>query len=123
MELLPLSLVPALVRNGGAPAQDRALNLKFARFPVLRRHSDIDFDAQPVLDRRIIDELATARFLSEDRDLVFLGPPGAGETHPAIALGLMVCEIGHGVYFTIRLNPIPPTELLTESADTTTQPG
>jgi DNA replication protein DnaC len=77
-----------------------ALNLQFARFPVLKRLSDFDFDAQPALDRRLIDELSTGRFLSEGRNTVFLGPPGVGKTHLAIALGVLVCERGHRVYFT-----------------------
>ena len=39
------------------------LNLQFARFPVPKRLSDFDFTAQPGLDRRLIDELATGRCL------------------------------------------------------------
>jgi len=76
------------------------LNLQFARFPVPKRLSDFDFAAQPALDRRLIDELATGRFLYEGRNLVFLGPPGVGKTHLAIGLGVMTCEMGHRVYFT-----------------------
>ena len=56
------------------------LNLQFARFPYLKHLHDYDFAAQPGLDRRLIDELATGRFLSEGRNLVLLGPPGVGKT-------------------------------------------
>lgn len=76
------------------------LNLQFAKFPVQKRVADFDFTAQPGLDRRLIDELATGRFLYEGRNLVFLGPPGVGKTHLAIALGVRTCELGHRVYFT-----------------------
>ncbi len=76
------------------------LNLQFAKFPILKRLPDFDFSAQPGLDKRLIDELATGRFLYEGRNLVFLGPPGVGKTHLAIALGVMTCELGHRVYFT-----------------------
>lgn len=76
------------------------LNLQFAKFPVQKRLADFDFTAQPGLDRRLIDELATGRFLYEGRNLVLLGPPGVGKTHLAIALGVMTCELGHRVYFT-----------------------
>lgn len=44
------------------------LNLKFAKFPYLKRLEDFDFTAQPSLDRRIVDELATGRFLQEGRN-------------------------------------------------------
>ena len=77
-----------------------ALNLQFARFPVRKLLSDFDFDAQPSLDRRLIEELATGRFLSEGRNLVFLGPPGVGKTHLAISLGVLTCQMGHRAYFT-----------------------
>ena len=77
-----------------------ALSLQFARFPVRKRLADFDFAAQPALDKRLIDELATGRFLSEGRNLVFLGPPGVGKTHLAIALGVLTCELGHRAYFT-----------------------
>jgi DNA replication protein DnaC len=76
------------------------LNLQFARFPMLKRLRDFDYSAQPGLDRRLVEELATGRFLYEGRNLVLLGPPGVGKTHLAIGLGVMTCELGHRVYFT-----------------------
>jgi len=77
-----------------------ALNLQFAGFPALKRLADFDFAAQPGVDPRLLDELATGRFLHEGRNVVFLGPPGVGKTHLAIALGVVTAELGHRVYFT-----------------------
>ena len=34
--------------------------------------------------------------------MVFLGPPGVGKTHLAIALGVLTAELGHRIYFNIR---------------------
>jgi len=76
------------------------LNFKFAKFPILKRMEDFDFAAQPTLDRRLVEELATGRFLYEGRNLILLGPPGVGKTHLATALGVQTCERGHRVYFT-----------------------
>jgi DNA replication protein DnaC len=81
-----------------------ALNLQFARFPAMKPLGDFDFAAQPGLDRRLIDELATGRFLAEGRNIVFLGPPGVGKTHLAIALGIVTAELGHRVYFTSAID-------------------
>jgi DNA replication protein DnaC len=80
-----------------------ALNLQFARFPYLKRLAEFDFAAQPGVDRRLLDELATGRFLSEGRSVIFLGPPGVGKTHLAIALGVLTCELGHRAYFTTAM--------------------
>ncbi|MBI1783940.1 ATP-binding protein [Candidatus Sumerlaeota bacterium] len=76
-----------------------ALNLKFAKFPYLKRLADFDFSAQPSLDRRLIEELASGRFMEEGRNVVLLGPPGVGKTHLAIALGLLTAQLEHRVYF------------------------
>lgn len=75
------------------------MNLQFASLPYAKRLADFDFAAQPGLDRRLVDELATGRFLGEGRNVVFLGPPGVGKTHLAIALGVAVCEMGFRIYF------------------------
>lgn len=80
------------------------LNLQFARFPYLKRLEHFDYAAQPGLDRRLIEELATGRFLYEGRSLVFLGPPGVGKTHLGIALGVITAELGHRVYFTTAID-------------------
>ena len=45
------------------------LNLQFAKFPFIKRLSDFDFEAQPSVDRRLIDELKTGRYLSEGRNI------------------------------------------------------
>lgn len=79
------------------------LNKKFARFPVRKTVAEFDFAAQPAVDRRLVEELATGRFLSEGRNIIFLGPPGVGKTHLAIALGMVTAELGHRVYFTTAI--------------------
>ena len=81
-------------------ARNLKVSLQFARFPVHKKLEDFDFSAQPNLDRRLVEELFTGRFVSEGRNLIFLGPPGVGKTHLAIALGIKVCHMGHRAHFT-----------------------
>ena len=80
------------------------LNLCFAKFPTAKRLEDFDFTAQPSVDRRLIDELATGRFLTEGRSVILLGPPGVGKTHLAIGLGVRTAHLGHRVYFTTAID-------------------
>lgn len=79
------------------------LNLQFAKLPYQKRLDSFDFAAQPSVDRRIFDELATGRFLHEGRNLILLGPPGVGKTHLAIALGVLTAELGYRIYFTTAI--------------------
>ena len=80
------------------------LNLKFANLPYHTSLNDFDFTAQPSLDRRLIEELATGRFLADGRNVILLGPPGVGKTHLAISLLIRTAELGHRVYFTTALD-------------------
>lgn len=76
------------------------MSLQFARFPVVKSLAEFDYKAQPGVDRRLVEELSTGRFLAEGRNIIFLGPPGVGKMHLAIALGVQTAELGHRVYFT-----------------------
>ena len=82
------------------------LNFQFAHFPYLKRLDEFDFAAQPTIDRRLIDELATGRFIHDGRNIVFLGPPGVGKTHLAIALGVLIAEMGNRVYFSTAIDMV-----------------
>jgi DNA replication protein DnaC len=74
--------------------------LRFSHFPVIKRLEDFDFDAQPGLDRRLVEELATLRFVEERANVLMVGPPGVGKTMLALALGYRAIEAGHRVYYT-----------------------
>ena len=80
------------------------LNLHFAKFPYLKRLEDFDYAAQPGVDRRLLEELATGRFLGEGRNIILLGPPGVGKTHLAIGLGVLTAQLGHRVYFSTAVD-------------------
>ena len=61
---------------------------KLSGFPVRKTLEEFDRSAQPSIDPRVLQELRTLRFVPTTENVIFLGPPGVGKTHLAIALGM-----------------------------------
>jgi DNA replication protein DnaC len=81
--------------------QERTMKtlLKFARFPYRKTMDEFDFTAQPNIDERRVKELMNLSFLDDNENLIFLGPPGIGKTHLAVAIGLEAVSKGLKTYF------------------------
>jgi DNA replication protein DnaC len=77
-----------------------AARLRYARFPFHKTIEDFDFEFQPSIDRKLVEDLATLRFIDENRPVLFLGQPGCGKTHLAVALAIRAVEAGWRGYFT-----------------------
>jgi DNA replication protein DnaC len=73
---------------------------RFASLPSLWRMSDFDFDAQPSVDKKTVDELATLRFLEDATNVLFIGPPGVGKTMLAVGLARASIDAGYRTYYT-----------------------
>ena len=58
-----------------------------------------DFDFNKKMNRKLVFELATARFVTQHEDALFLGPPGTGKSHLAQAIGHAVIQQGHRVLY------------------------
>ena len=70
-----------------------------AGFPVRKTLGEFDYHAQPSVDRKVIDELATMRFVHNAENVIFLGPSGVGKTHLAIGLGIEAARAGLSVTY------------------------
>jgi len=92
----------ALVQDELVRRQDRLLNrrLKDATFRDHDKTLDtFDFDFNKKMDRALVYELATGRFVDQHEDAVFLGPPGTGKSHLAQAIGRAAINQGHKVIY------------------------
>jgi DNA replication protein DnaC len=81
-------------------ARKLAGRLRFASLPTPATLADFDFDAAPGVDKKLIDELATCRYLDTATNILLIGPPGVGKTHLAVGLGRAAAEAGYRTYFT-----------------------
>jgi len=64
-------------------------------------------------------ELATCRFIREQRDILFTGPPGVGKSHLAQAIGHQAARMGNAVLYRSifdTVGDLNQAEALNESA-------
>ncbi len=97
-----LKLLGAVIGEEVTATRNRRLaaRLRFAHFPARRTLEDFDFEFQPSVDRKLVEDLASLRFVKEGRPILFLGQPGCGKTHLAVALATLAVEAGYRGYFT-----------------------
>ena len=81
--------------------QNRALETrrKQAQFPYAATFATFDFSFQRSVTQRHIQQLSDFQWIDKAYNVVFLGPPGVGKTHLAIALGTQAIESGYKVSF------------------------
>ena len=82
------------------------IRMKSAVFPVKKTLEEFNFDFQPSIEKNVIKDLATLRFIHNAENLVLLGPPGVGKSHIAIALGIEAVKAGFSTYFVNASNLI-----------------
>ena len=81
-------------------ARRQASLARFACLPSPWHIADFDFDAQPAVDRKLVEELASLRFLDDATNVLLIGPPGVGKTMLAVGLGWACVEAGYRVHYT-----------------------
>lgn len=95
---LIIELLKGEIDQRNRKAQER--RLKQAGFPVIKTIEEFDTEFQKSITKKQINRLIEMDWIDNLYNLIFLGPPGVGKTHLAIALGYKAVEMGYKVSFT-----------------------
>ncbi len=81
---------------------DRRYNaiLNQSGLPYRKTIDEYDFSFHPELDKRRIMNLFDLDFLRKKENVVFLGPPGVGKTHLAVALAMKAAQRSESIFCT-----------------------
>jgi DNA replication protein DnaC len=74
--------------------------LRRANFRNQKTLEEFDFSYNPNINRSLVMELASCRFMAEKVCVFIIGPCGTGKSHLAQALGHCAIRNGHSVLFT-----------------------
>ena len=100
-EIGTLEAIDTLLGEKLTIRQSRCIKMALltARLTSVKTLAGYDFSFQPSLDRERIFALAQLQFVERHQVLHFLGPPGTGKSHLAIALALEAVKAGRSVCF------------------------
>lgn len=119
----PIDLLSTLVHDELTRRSDRLLvrRQKEAAFRDAQRTLDnFDFTFNPKMNRSLIFDLATTRFIERREDALFVGPGGTGKSHLAQAIGQAAIVQGYRVRY--REAHILLEELADATADGSRKP-
>lgn len=92
--LLALAEQEVIVREENALKR----RIKRAKFPYLKTLDSFDFSCCRI-DKQKVIQLAGGNYIDLKENIIFLGEPGLGKTHLAIALAALACKKGYSVMF------------------------
>ena len=97
-----LDVVDQLLAEEVGVKEDRRFKtaLKTAGLPFEKAIEEYDFSFHPDLDKRSVMNLFDLEFIQQKENVIFLGPPGVGKSHLAVALAIKAAQFGQSIYFT-----------------------
>lgn len=81
-------------------ARRLAGRLRFACLPTPASLEDFNYDAAAGVDRKMIFELGTCRYMETATNVLLIGPTGVGKTHLSAGLARAAAHAGYRTYFT-----------------------
>jgi DNA replication protein DnaC len=73
--------------------------LRAADFRDLKTLDDFDWQFNPSIKKKQVCDLASCHFIDQQRDVLWLGPPGTGKSHLAQAIGYQAIKAGFHVMY------------------------
>jgi DNA replication protein DnaC len=100
-ELSYLDFLKNLVEDELAVRKDRLLarRLKQANFPFFRTIEEFDFSFNPAVNKKQIKQLESCAFITQNQNVLIIGPPGVGKTHLSVAFGISAIQKGFSVIY------------------------
>jgi DNA replication protein DnaC len=99
-EISPLEAIDLLLSEELTTRESRRVKMALmtSRLTQVKTLQQYDWTFQPSVDRNQILTLAQLGFIDRKEVIHFLGPPGTGKSHLAIALGVEAVKAGKSVY-------------------------
>jgi len=97
-----LKFLEAVVSEEAAVKRERSIAARIAqaRFPVVKTIDSFDFSFPSSVPRGKVLAALSLQFLERQEGFVFMGPPGTGKTHLALAIGYAACLRGVRTVYT-----------------------
>ena len=67
--------------------------------PFTKTVDDYDFNFQPSVNKKEIEDFMSLRFIENNENILFIGSSGVGKTHLATAIGIEAAKNRYSVYF------------------------
>ena len=100
--MAPIDLISCLVSDELTRRSDRLLERRRKQAGFRDPHKTLDnfdFTFNPKMNRSLVFDLATCRFVGQRDDALFLGPGGTGKSHLAQAIGQSAILQGYRVLY------------------------